>query len=366
MKDFGIQAFIDDCIQQMHEFGSGSPGVTETEKETDRRPSAWFKPEFRVLPEKRPEFGKDGIAFEKDIPAWERRFVLLSHNMVALVSEAKVPHTYAEFLRKCIFLFIFANKRIRMAKPLRRYLWLIETVSRAGNISYDEIRRMWLNSPVNDLGETDYPKRTFLSHIEEIKELFGVSILCDRKNDYKYYIAEEDVQPKRNELIGTMSLSIKLLEDQALRKRVRISSFAFSNQFLPAFLDALTLCKLVELTVPYLAGETDREIEESKVRTSEKGASAEKPRPFLFLPYFLDFCYHTWFVLGYVPERQEMEVFRVADIISLDIPDTPPVKRNDTLTFEDVRLCVLGNETPGYPPRSIWDHRCEYYYNFIR
>lgn len=253
-----------------------------------------------------------------------------------------------------------------MAKPLRRYLWLIETVSRAKNISYNEIRRKWLNSPVNDLGETDYPKRTFLSHIEEIKELFGVSILCDRKNDYQYYIAEEDAQPKRNELIGTMSLSIKLLEDQALQKRVRVSSFAFSNKFLPVFLDALTLSKMVALTVPHLTGETDREIEEAKVRTREKGASVETPRPFLFLPYFLDFCFHTWFVMGYVPERREMEVFRVADILSLNIPDNPPVKRDEKLTFEDVRSRVMESDTPGYPPRSIWDHRCEYYNNFIR
>ncbi len=252
-----------------------------------------------------------------------------------------------------------------MAKPLRRYLWLIETVSRAGNIPYDEIRRKWIRSAVNDLGETDYPKRTFLSHIREIQDLFGLSILCDRKNDYKYYMASGENRPGREELIASMSLSLRLLENQDLQKRVRISSFAFNNPHLPVLLDAIDGNKTVELSVARLAGVTDWELDASRKGQTQAGGAGPEPVRVVMQPYYLDFAFHTWFILGYVPERAEMEVFRIAKILSLTVLADHPFKRDDTLSFEDVRAAVSESGATGRwgPPRSIHDHRSEYYCN---
>ena len=252
-----------------------------------------------------------------------------------------------------------------MAKPLRRYIWLIETVSCAGNIPYEEIRRKWIHSSVNDLGETDYPKRTFLAHIKEIKDLFGLSILCDRKNDYKYYIAPGESRPGREELVAGLSLSLRLLENQDLQKRVRITSFAFNNPHLPVLLDAIAGNKAVELSVVLLAGATDRELDAFKKGKTQAGFHDLDATRVVLQPYYLDFAFHTWFILGYVPEHAEMEVFRIANILSLTVLDDIPFKRDDALSFEDVRAAVLESGAPGRwgPPRSIHDHRSEYYSN---
>ena len=210
-----------------------------------------------------------------------------------------------------------------MAKPLLRYLWLIETVSRAGNITYDEIRRKWMDSPVNDLGETDYPKRTFLSHIEEIKALFGLSILCDRRNDYKYHIASEESDSERIDLIGTMSLSLKLIENQDLRERIRFTAWDFCNRHIQVFLDAMERKRTVWITSDYALSP------DTVAKTT------------WLQPYFLEYVNHTWFVLGYAPSRKRMEAHRLVGISALALREDLPFRRNDALSFEDVKERIL-------------------------
>ena len=231
-----------------------------------------------------------------------------------------------------------------MAKPLLRYLWLIETVSRAGNITYDEIRRKWMYSPVNDLGETDYPKRTFLSHIEEIKELFGLSILCDRRNDNKYHIASDESDSERIDLIGTLSLSMTLMENQDLRERVRFTAWDFCNRHIQVILEALERKRTVEITHEPDSVDVDQFAGITRLQ-----------------PYYLEFMNHTWFVLGYAPDRKRMEAFRLIGIPSLELREDMPFRRNDALCFEDVKNRIL-TDPDGHTGRTNdpFDDRDDY------
>ena len=266
-------------------------------------------------------------------------------------------------------MLIFRKILISMAKPLRRYIWLIDTVSRAGSISYGDIRRKWISSPVNDLGEQDYPKRTFLSHIEEIKELFGLSILCDRKNDYKYYIAMEESEPRREELIGSLSLSMKLLENQWLRERVQFTTWDFNNRHIPAILEAIEGKYTLEIAHVLDRGEYGNDEveailadspEDVKVRIPEEEFISHSffPRITRLQPYYLEFVNHTWFVLGYAPWRRRMEAFRLARISALAERDDIPFFRDDRLSFDDVRDKIISRRAS--PAREIHDDSREY------
>lgn len=256
-----------------------------------------------------------------------------------------------------------------MAKPLRRYIWLIETVSWAGAISYGDIRRKWISSPVNDLGEQDYPKRTFLSHIEEIKELFGLSILCDRKNDYKYHIAMEESEPRREELIGSLSLSMKLLENQGLRERVQFTTWDFNNRFIPAILEGIERKYTLEIAHALDREEYGKEDveairadapEDVKVQIPEEEFFIETifPRITRLQPYYLEFVNHTWFVLGFAPGHRRMETFRLARISALEVRDDISFVRDDRLTFDEVRDKVLSRRASHV--REIYDDSREY------
>ncbi|MBQ2551150.1 MAG: WYL domain-containing protein [Bacteroidales bacterium] len=256
-----------------------------------------------------------------------------------------------------------------MAKPLRRYIWLIETVSRAGSISYADIRRKWIQSPVNDLGERDYPRRTFLSHIEEIKELFGLSILCDRRNGYRYYIVVEESDPRREDLIGALSLSVKLLENQGLQERVKITSWSFHNRHIPPLLEAIERKRSVEIAHALDESDYTKEELDTLQKNSPPDPVFRLPDEEFFSesifqmttriqPYYLEFVNHTWFLLAYVPARNRMEVFRLANISALEVLENRPFVRNDSLSFDHVRQEILSRHTPGR--RVVLDDTDEY------
>ena len=62
----------------------------------------------------------------------------------------------------------------------KRYLWLVDVIYSAGEITRDEINRRWVNSVCNESKESVYPERTFHRHREDIAQLFGSEIECSK------------------------------------------------------------------------------------------------------------------------------------------------------------------------------------------
>lgn len=72
---------------------------------------------------------------------------------------------------------ILGFKISNMAASLfNRYIWLVDTIYRAGAISREEIDRRWARSQYNDLHESGIPDRTFHRHKEAIREIFDIEI----------------------------------------------------------------------------------------------------------------------------------------------------------------------------------------------
>ncbi|MDE6371507.1 MAG: WYL domain-containing protein, partial [Duncaniella sp.] len=69
---------------------------------------------------------------------------------------------------------------------LSRYVWLIDTIKRYGNITREELNRLWMLSPLGE-GEP-LPRRTFYNYRNAIEELFGITIQCNPAT-YEYFIA---------------------------------------------------------------------------------------------------------------------------------------------------------------------------------
>ena len=62
------------------------------------------------------------------------------------------------------------------ASQYNRYIWLVETIRRAGHISRADIDRKWADSRYNDNKESALPERTFFRYRNAIEELFGIDI----------------------------------------------------------------------------------------------------------------------------------------------------------------------------------------------
>ena len=74
---------------------------------------------------------------------------------------------------------------------IRRYVWLVETIRRAGKISLEEINKKWKISSLHN-GRGGLPERTFHRHRDALADIFGIDIRCDRSNGNVYYIANEE------------------------------------------------------------------------------------------------------------------------------------------------------------------------------
>ena len=81
-----------------------------------------------------------------------------------------------------------------MVKNLfNRYVWLVNTVYRAGKITFEEINERWVNNEMS-WGE-DLPLKTFHNHRKAIYEIFGINIECNKRGGYYYYIENvEDIK----------------------------------------------------------------------------------------------------------------------------------------------------------------------------
>ena len=62
---------------------------------------------------------------------------------------------------------------------LKRYLWLIDTLKRNGEMTFEEISDKWESSSINDNG-TVLTKRTFYNHCQAVARHFGIDIECRR------------------------------------------------------------------------------------------------------------------------------------------------------------------------------------------
>ena len=78
-----------------------------------------------------------------------------------------------------------------MAKGLfDRYIWLIDTIYRAGKITFEEINKRWLRTEMSN-GE-EIPLRTFHNHRKAIETMFDINIECNKRAGYYYYIENAD------------------------------------------------------------------------------------------------------------------------------------------------------------------------------
>jgi len=254
-----------------------------------------------------------------------------------------------------------------MARAIQRYIWLVDTVSRAGKITYADIKRKWVYSSVNDLGETDYPKRTFLAHLDQIKTLLGIDIVCDRRDGYSYSIQEENDKDLR-QWLHSLVISTRLLENQDIRRRVRITDIGFNNEFLMPVLDAIEKrCQVDFACLMYpddFAGTDLRptcNVPDTAARfTAEDTLHGELyPRITRMNPLFLEY-YSGWFVIGYVPERNRLEVISFSYIKSIGVRKDCHFSDYD-FTWDHIQeeFRLEDNEPPVFDP---YDDRGDFYH----
>lgn len=116
---------------------------------------------------------------------------VFNNSKVNKIINHKKNATYALFVHTFL-VFLHANVRLNMAKNLlNKYVWLVETIYKAKQISFDDICKRWLD---NDMSEgKPMSIRTFHKWRIAIEEMFGLIIDNEHNGQYRYYIQNEVV-----------------------------------------------------------------------------------------------------------------------------------------------------------------------------
>lgn len=142
------------------------------------------------------------------------------------------------------------SSKSNAAMLFNRYIWLVDTIYRAGRITFEEINERWERSLLNDTGE-GLPLKTFHNHKNAIQQMFDINIECDRRSGYHYYIeyAEDMKQGSvRTWLLNTFAVNHLINESHHLKRRILFEEIPSGQRFLTQIIEAMRDNRTLEMT----------------------------------------------------------------------------------------------------------------------
>lgn len=117
----------------------------------------------------------------------------------------------------------------------KRYIWLVCQVKEAPNgITFEEINRRWKRcTNLNPYGE-DLAKRTFRNWLAAIPEELGVTIECERRDSFKYYISDFGVDNVKmlKWALEVFSVGNIVVENKTIHNRILLDDVPSGNAVL--------------------------------------------------------------------------------------------------------------------------------------
>ena len=187
-----------------------------------------------------------------------------------------------------------------MARDLfNRYIWLVDTIYRAGTITLEEINRKWVRSSMSD--GNPIPNRTFHNHRKAIEAIFDINIDCN-PTTYRYSIDNADDMARggvRQWLINTFAVNNLINESHKLKQRILFEHIPSGQHHLTPIIEAMRDGLSLEVTYQsyWLDSETTFEVK----------------------PYFVKVFKQRWYLIG---QSDKMRIYALDRIQNLHSTDT--------------------------------------------
>lgn len=216
---------------------------------------------------------------------------------------------------------------------LQKYIWLVNTFVRAGDrgLSLDEICSRW-----EDRFDSDYPRRTFNNHRQNVEDVFGIKIACNRSTN-RYFIEYSDDVADDNEeaawLINTFTVNNMLsLGKERLSGRIAVEDIPSGHRHLTSVMDAMT--EGLELRIEYQ-------------KYTSSGSDIYTVRP-----YAVKEASRRWYLIGYCLERKGLRVYGLDRVKRLD--ETGNTFRMDRkFSIDELFATSFGIYLPDGPGQTI-------------
>lgn len=140
---------------------------------------------------------------------------------------------------------------------LKRYLWLIDTLKRNGELTFEEISAKWDSSSTNDNG-SKLTQRTFYNHCQAVARHFGILIECRRGRGLNLYSIVNPEAIEENSLtkwaLDSFSLGELLLGNSAISDKILLEEIPSGREWLESVLYALQHNKELEIEYENFVG----------------------------------------------------------------------------------------------------------------
>ena len=216
---------------------------------------------------------------------------------------------------------------------LQKYIWLVNTFVRAGmrGLSLDEICTKW-----ESRFGSSYSRRTFNNHRQNVLDVFGITIGCNRSTNRYFIDSSDDVSDESAEtawLINTFTVNNMLtLGKERLSGRVAVEDIPSGHRHLTTVMDAMTECR--ELSISY-----------RKYTSSEADIYTVRP-------YAVKEASRRWYLIGYCVERKGLRVYGLDRLI--DISETGRTFRMESgFDIDEIFATSFGIYLPDGPGQTI-------------
>lgn len=236
-----------------------------------------------------------------------------------------------------------------MAKNyFRSYIWLLETLQSHGPLTLAQIKDLWKRSTINE-ARGELATRTFANHIVSIADIFGIDIVCNRRDNTYYIDNEGDLGGSgiRDWLMEALSLNNLINESAGLRTRLLFESEPSSHRFLTDIIRAIR--------------------DERMLEVNYQSFKMDEPRNFLLEPFCLKEYKRRWYLFarkhGIDKEPHSFALDRINSVTVSEKPFTIP-KSFNAQSFFSTRYGVLQYE--GEKPAHIKLKVCARQANYFR
>lgn len=127
--------------------------------------------------------------------------------------------------------------------------WLVETIRKAGRISFEEINQKWIDNEDYSQGRP-LPKRTFHNWKNAALDTFGLLIECEKLGTNQYYIANPDDLSKNGMeqwLLDTYTVSNLIMESRSLKERIRLENVPSGREHLDPIIAAMRDSRVLQM-----------------------------------------------------------------------------------------------------------------------
>lgn len=186
---------------------------------------------------------------------------------------------------------------------LQKYTWLIDTIRRAGKISFEEISDRWeRNKDLSDYKPLS--RATFNRWKDAIFSQFGIIISCQRAGGYMYYIENpEDIDEDelKKWMLDTFAVSNLICENLSLKDRIIVNQIPSAREYLAILLEAMQENRVASIT--YCA------------------FNKAKSYTFPIEPYCVKLFENRWYVLAHNITYNDIRIYGLDRIEKLTITD---------------------------------------------